>query len=53
MTATPLRPYVIRCAGLQYVALATGPAQAVADALALHGHHTITARPLRTQGGAA
>jgi hypothetical protein len=52
MTPT-LRPYVIACAGLQYVALATGPGQAIADALALHGQCAVSARPLRTQGGAA
>lgn len=49
---TSLHPYLITCAGLQYVALATGAAQAIADALALHGQQTVTARPLR-KGGAA
>lgn len=49
---TRLHPYLITCAGLQYVALATGACQAIADALAIHGHQTITARPLR-KGGAA
>lgn len=51
--STALRPYVITCAGLQYVALATGACQAIADALALHGPQTVTAQPLRGQGGAA
>lgn len=48
-----LHPYRIALAnGLQYVALATGACQAIADAMAIHGHQTITARPLR-KGGAA
>ena len=47
-----MRPYLITCAGLQYVALATGAAQAIADALALHGPQAVVARPLR-KGGAA
>ena len=51
MTPT-LHPYIITVAGLQYVALATGAAQAIADALALHGPQTVVARPLR-KGGAA
>ena len=49
---TRLHPYLITCAGLQYVALATGPCQAIADAMLLHGAQTITAKPLR-KGGAA
>lgn len=47
-----LHPYLITVAGLEYIALATGAAQAIADALALHGPQTVTARPLR-KGGAA
>ncbi len=53
MTPPTLRPYRITCAGLQYIALATGPCQAIADAIALHGAQTITAKPLRLTGGAA
>lgn len=53
MIAAALRPYVITCAGLQYVALATGACQAIADAMLLHGAQTITAKPLRQTGGAA
>lgn len=46
--ATPhaLRPYRIRCAGLEYIALANSASQAVIDALALHGLRTVIAMPL-------
>lgn len=50
---TRLHPYLITCAGLQYVALASGPCQAIADAMLLHGAQTITAKPMRQTGGAA
>lgn len=53
MTAPALRPYVITCAGLQYVALATGACQAIADAMLLHGTQIVAAKPLRQTGGAA
>lgn len=53
MTPPTLRPYRINAAGLEYIALATGPCAAIADAMALHGAQTITAKPLRLQGGAA
>lgn len=53
MTTPTLHPYLITCAGLQYVALATGPCQAIADAMLLHGAQTITAKPLWQTGGAA
>ncbi len=46
MSVPALRPYRIRCAGLEYIALANGAAQAVADAIALHGVHGATAAPL-------
>ena len=51
--AAALRPYRITCAGLEYIALATGACQAIADAITLHGAQTITAKPLRLAGGAA
>lgn len=53
MTAPTLRPYRITVAGLEYIALATGPCAAIADAMALHGARTITAKPLRLAGGVA
>lgn len=46
-----LHPYRIRCAGLEYIALATGGAQAIADAIALHGARGASAMPMK--GGAA
>ena len=52
MTTPALRPYRITCAGLEYIALATGACQAIADAITLHGAATVSARPLRA-GGAA
>lgn len=51
ITTAPVRPYRIRCAGLEYVTLAASASQAVIDALALHGLRTVVAIPL--QGGAA
>lgn len=42
-----LRPYRVRCAGLEYIALATGAAQAIADAIALHCVRGASARPLK------
>ena len=57
MQATPttstLHPYIITCAGLQYVALATSAFQAIADAITLHGARIASASPMRSQGGAA
>lgn len=52
MTARPMRPYLVRCAGLEYVALATGSCAAIADAIALHGALRASAKPWR-MGGAA
>lgn len=42
----PVRPYRIRCAGLEYITLAASASQAVIDALALHGLRTVVAIPL-------
>lgn len=47
-----LHPYRIRCAGLEYIALATGAAQAIADAIALHGVAGVSAKPLVLRGAA-
>lgn len=52
MTARPMRPYLVRCAGLEYIALATGPCAAIADAIALHGARSASAKPWQI-GGAA
>ncbi len=53
MTPAP-RPYRVTLAsGFEYIALASGACQAIADAMAIHGHQTIVAHPLRKQGGAA
>lgn len=48
-----LRAYLIKCAGLEYTALATSACAAIADAIRLHGVPGATAKPLRKQGGAA
>lgn len=47
-----LHPYRVKCAGLEYIALATGAAQAIADAIALHGVPRVSAKPV-LKGGAA
>ena len=41
-----LHPYRVKCAGLEYIALATGAAQAIADAIALHGVPGVSAKPM-------
>lgn len=41
-----LHPYRVKCAGLEYIALATGAAQAIADAIALHGARGASAKPI-------
>lgn len=48
-----LHPYRVRCAGLEYVALATGACMAIEQALALHGLRKVSAQPMRLKGGAA
>lgn len=47
-----LHPYRVKCAGIEYIAMATGAAQAIADAIALHGVPGASAKPL-VKGGAA
>ena len=49
-TLRPYRAYRIRCAGLEYIALATGPAQAIADAITLHGVAGASAQPFAKTG---
>lgn len=46
MTAPALHPYRIRCAGLEYITLASGGAQAIADAIALHAVPRVSAKPM-------
>ena len=53
MSTPTLRPYHITVAGLEYIALAPSSFLAIEAAMALHGAQTITAKPLRSQGGAA
>ena len=48
--APALRPYRIRAAGLEYVALAATACAAIADAITLHGVAGATAAPLRLRG---
>lgn len=47
MTAPTLHPYRVRCAGLEYVAMAPSACAAIADAITLHGVAGATAAPLR------
>ena len=42
----PLHPYRIRCAGLEYTALAPSACLAIEAAMALHGVHIVSARRL-------
>lgn len=53
MTTPTLRPYRITVAGLEYITLATGSCDAIADAITLHGTRTAQAEPLGQTGGAA
>lgn len=51
---TALRAYRIKCAGLEYAALATSTCMAVLDAMALHGPRAVSASPMvLRKGGAA
>lgn len=43
---TTLHPYRIRCAGLEYTALAPSACLAIEAAMALHGTHNASARRL-------
>lgn len=46
-----LRPYLVRCAGLEYIALASSACMAIDQAIALH--HVNGASAKRLTGGAA
>ncbi len=41
-----LRPYIVRCAGLEFIALATSAGMACIDAMELHGVYAATAAPV-------
>lgn len=41
-----LRPYIVRCAGLEFIAMATSAGMACIDAMELHGVHAATAAPV-------
>lgn len=43
-----LLPFRIHCAGLEYTALAPSACMAIVQAMALHGVHGASARPLRS-----
>lgn len=45
MTPT-LYPYLVTCAGLQYIAMAASAGMAIMDAMELHGVHAASARKL-------
>ena len=49
-TTPALRPYRIRCAGLEYVALAASACAAIADAITLHGVAGASAQPFAKTG---
>lgn len=42
----PLRPFLVSCAGHKYIALASSSCLAIVDAMALHGVHGGSAKPL-------
>ena len=44
MTAPTLHPYLVTCAGLQYIAMARSAGMAIMDAMELHGVHAASAR---------
>ena len=45
-----LYPYRVRCAGLEYVALAASACAAIADAITLHGVAGASAQPFAKTG---
>ena len=46
MTRRPLHHYLVRCAGLEYITLATSAGMACIDAMELHGVSGASARPV-------
>lgn len=50
MNGTPaLRPFLVRCAGLEFIAMAPSAGIACIDAMTLHGAHAATAKPVEVQ----
>lgn len=43
-----MRPFLIHCAGQEYTALAPSACMAIVQAMALHGVHGASAKPLRS-----
>ena len=43
-----MRPYLIHCAGLEYTALAPSACMAIVQAMARHGVHGASAKPLQS-----
>ena len=41
---TALHPYLVTCAGLEYIAMATSAGMACIDAMELHGAHAASAK---------
>lgn len=46
---TMLRAFYVRCAGLEFIAMAPSAGIACIDAMALHGAHAATAKPVEVQ----
>lgn len=49
MSTPTLRPYYVCCAGLEFIAMAPSAGIACIDAMALHGAHAATAKPVEVQ----
>ncbi|CAN7407834.1 hypothetical protein LJR074_002576 [Acidovorax sp. LjRoot74] len=48
MTRPTLHAYLVRCAGLEFIAMASSAGMACIDAMELHGVHAATAAPITT-----
>lgn len=42
------RPFLIHCAGLEYIAMAPSACMAIVQAMARHGVHGASAKPLQS-----
>ena len=49
MSTHTLRPFFVRCAGLEFIRWAPSAGIACIDAMALHGAHAATAKPVEVQ----
>lgn len=47
--STTPRPFHVRCAGLEYIAMATSAGMAIMDAMELHGVRAASAKPAGQQ----